>query len=143
MITQTQSAASSCTPPRLRVSASPRLRVSPSVIPYRAPCIVQSQPAAALYKTQPAASASAPSASGQTQTLLTTQHPQIFDNTHNKSRYTIDTYFVEIGQPMTTWHIKNITYWYSMWSHRRNATWKGFVQVALDPIADAHARTQL
>jgi len=81
--------------------------------------------------------------SGQTQASLTTQHPQIFDNTHNKSRYTIDAYFVEIGQPMTAWHIKNITYWYSMWSHRRNGTWKGFVQVALDPIADARARTQL
>jgi hypothetical protein len=78
---------------------------------------------------------------GHDQQSLFAQHPQLFDRTHNKSRYTIDAYFVEIGQPITAWHVKYITYWYSMWSHQRDGTWKGFVQVALNPALDADART--
>jgi hypothetical protein len=31
------------------------------------------------------------------------------------------------------------TYWYSMWSHRRNGVWKGYVQVDLAPAEDAAA----
>jgi hypothetical protein len=29
-----------------------------------------------------------------------------------------------------------ISYWYSMWSHRRNGLWKGFVQVDISQGQD-------
>jgi hypothetical protein len=34
-------------------------------------------------------------------------------------------------------------YWYSVWSHRRNQRWKGFVHVDLAPSADATAAATL
>jgi uncharacterized protein YfaQ (DUF2300 family) len=30
-------------------------------------------------------------------------------------------------------------YWYSVWSHRRDHAWKGFVQLDLAPAGDAAA----
>lgn len=30
-------------------------------------------------------------------------------------------------------------YWYSVWSHRRTMSWKGFVQIDLNPASDAEA----
>jgi hypothetical protein len=31
------------------------------------------------------------------------------------------------------------SYWYSMWSHRRNQAWKGFLQIDLAPSQDVEA----
>ena len=36
-----------------------------------------------------------------------------------------------------------VTYWYSIWSHRRDGVWKGYVQVDLAPDDDADAHTLL
>jgi len=33
-----------------------------------------------------------------------------------------------------------VSYWYSMWSHRRNGLWKGFVQVDISEKEDNIAR---
>ena len=57
--------------------------------------------------------------------------------------YSIDGYFSELGQPVDALRVKIITYWYSMWSHRRDGLWKGFVQVDLNPLQDADARAIL
>lgn len=35
--------------------------------------------------------------------------------------------------------IRKATYWYSMWSHRRNQAWKGYLEVDLDPAFDRQA----
>jgi hypothetical protein len=35
--------------------------------------------------------------------------------------------------------VRWISYWYSMWSHRRDGLWKGFVQVDLDSAQDPAA----
>jgi hypothetical protein len=32
-----------------------------------------------------------------------------------------------------------VAYWYSMWSHRRDGMWKGFVQIDLSPSEDTPA----
>lgn len=39
--------------------------------------------------------------------------------------------------------IKQIIFWYSLWSHRRDQTWKGFLQVELDGEDDAAALSLL
>ena len=56
-----------------------------------------------------------------------------------KAQFSVDSYFVELDQlpprELTLWS----AYWYSMWSHRRNQAWKGFLQVELAPSEDAEA----
>ena len=44
-----------------------------------------------------------------------------------------------LGEPMEASSVRWISYWYSMWSHRRDGLWKGFVQVDLDSAQDPAA----
>lgn len=48
----------------------------------------------------------------------------------------VDNYLILLGRPMDKYQASKVSYWYSMWSHRRAGTWKGFVQVNLDPNED-------
>ncbi len=80
---------------------------------------------------------------GQDQHSLIHHHGSLFDQKHIKESHAMDAYFVVLGQPLEQWQVKNITYWYSMWSHRRDGLWKGFVQVDLDPSQDGAARAVL
>ncbi len=80
---------------------------------------------------------------GQDQRSLIQQNGQLFDQKYLKGTYTMDAYFLVMGQPTDQWQVKNIAYWYSMWSHRRDGLWKGFVQVDLDPAQDGDARAVL
>jgi len=63
----------------------------------------------------------------------------LFDQAETKTRFNVDAYFVEFDQvtprELTFWS----AYWYSMWSHRRTQSWKGFLQVDLAPTEDASA----
>ena len=55
-----------------------------------------------------------------------------------KQRFFVDPYFVNLdaaGEAL----VKQSTYWYSLWSHRRNQTWKGYVEVDLSPGEDVAA----
>jgi hypothetical protein len=52
----------------------------------------------------------------------------------------VDAYPFVLGEPTENRHVKQISYWYSMWSHRRDGTWKGFLQIDLAPNADAEAK---
>lgn len=57
-----------------------------------------------------------------------------------KSEFKVDAYPVILGQNLTPELIDRITYWYSMWSHRKNDNmWKGFIQVGLSPQDDVVA----
>jgi hypothetical protein len=76
---------------------------------------------------------------GETQQSLAQKNQDIFNPVHLKSAFTIDGYFSMLGLPVDNKEIKTINYWYSMWSHRRNGLWKGFVQIDLDPSQDAEA----
>jgi hypothetical protein len=67
----------------------------------------------------------------------------MFDHKQIKTLYTVDAYFVELGNPLDQESVKKVSYWYSMWSHRRNGTWKGFVRIDLDKGKDAYARELL
>lgn len=68
---------------------------------------------------------------------------QVFDHESVKTRYSMDGYVVDLDglspRELTEWS----TYWYSMWSHRRNQAWKGYLQVDLSPTEDARAAALL
>lgn len=81
--------------------------------------------------------------SGQDQRSLVQSHGPLFDQKHVKATYAMDAYFAVLGQPTDKWQVKNVAYWYSLWSHRRDGLWKGFVQVDLDPSQDGDARAIL
>jgi hypothetical protein len=81
--------------------------------------------------------------SGENQRSLLQKAGQLFDQRHLKASYTVDGYFSMLGQPVDARQVQSITYWYSMWSHRRDGLWKGFVQVDLNPSQDPDARTVL
>jgi hypothetical protein len=80
---------------------------------------------------------------GETQQSLTQKNKNIFDTAHLKSTFAIDGYFTMLGLPVNAEEIETITYWYSMWSHRRNGLWKGFVQIDLAPSQDTKVNKKI
>lgn len=70
---------------------------------------------------------------GMTQQDLATAQPDLFRSEQTKKQYKVDAYSCILGETMSGYHVKQIAYWYSMWSHRRDKVWKGFVQVDLAP----------
>jgi hypothetical protein len=84
---------------------------------------------------------------GSTQQQVVARAPDAFPITHAerlafKSVFFVDPYFVSLGSrpPLL---VQQSAYWYSMWSHRRDAIWKGYLQVNLDPSEDPLAAIQL
>ena len=67
----------------------------------------------------------------------------LFDVANTKQRYRVDGYPQLLGRPMGSADVKLVSYWYSMWSHRRNGQWKGFVQVDISPNEDKIASALL
>lgn len=80
---------------------------------------------------------------GENQRSLLQKAGQLFDQKFLKATYAVDGYFSVLGQPVDARQVQIIAYWYSMWSHRRDGLWKGFVQVDLDPSQDSDARAVL
>ena len=80
---------------------------------------------------------------GLNQQILIQQHKDLFDQKQTKTAYAVDAYFVQIGGTLDADSTRRVAYWYSMWSHRRDGLWKGFVQIDLDPTQDADARALL
>ena len=57
---------------------------------------------------------------------------EIFKSQQSKVKYGVDHYPMELGGPLDGARVKLISYWYSIWSHRRDdQRWKGFVRVDL------------
>jgi hypothetical protein len=76
---------------------------------------------------------------------LLSQFPHLFDaSAHQKIKndYRVDSYLVHLGMTAERL-IAQGNYWYSMWSHRRNQIWKGYVQIDLDHTEDADAKEAL
>lgn len=67
-------------------------------------------------------------------------HPDLLLQLHEM--YSVDAYLEHLGKSPSRL-VRQASYWYSMWSHRRNQAWKGFVQIDLAPSADAQAIAQL
>jgi len=80
---------------------------------------------------------------GKTQEDLLESCPDLFFPEKTKERFSVDAYSCPLGEPTEKRHIDLISYWYSMWSHKRDYTWKGFVQVDLSPNIDDAMNTIL
>ncbi|HEY7374529.1 MAG TPA: hypothetical protein VIF57_20365 [Polyangia bacterium] len=55
-----------------------------------------------------------------------------------KATYRVDAYLQHLGMAPELL-ARQAAYWYSVWSHRRNQLWKGFVQIDLNPGEDGAA----
>jgi hypothetical protein len=77
--------------------------------------------------------------SGTSQRQLAAKAPELTDSALVRSTFRVDAYLVHLGmrppERLASWS----AYWYSVWSHRRNKLWKGFVQIELKPDEDAAA----
>jgi hypothetical protein len=67
----------------------------------------------------------------------------LFEPVRSKNRFHVDAYAMVIGDPLQASDVQQIAYWYSMWSHRRNGMWKGFVQVDISSSEDQIAEPLL
>lgn len=76
---------------------------------------------------------------GEDEASICSKNPKLFDRAFIKSNYLVDSYWCFLGCPLDAPSIQLISYWYSLWSHRRDGMWKGFVQVDLDRSQDSNA----
>lgn len=77
---------------------------------------------------------------GKSEKILLETNPDLFNHGLVKTHYKLDTYMHVLGNPLDAIQVKLVSYWYSMWSHRRDGTtWKGFIQIELSPTEDALA----
>lgn len=68
----------------------------------------------------------------------------LLDSEYTKPRFNVDAYGMQLGTIFTASTVQNLSYWYSMWSHRKSDNmWKGFVQIPLSPIEDKQAIIEL
>ena len=67
----------------------------------------------------------------------------VLDHDYAKATYLVDSYLVEINLLPLDKLVSQSTYWYSMWSHRRNQDWKGYLQVDLSSGEDVAASAWL
>lgn len=80
---------------------------------------------------------------GQSQQGLFNAHPRLFNRTDTKADHHVDAFFVQLNGGVPEPLVGQSTYWYSLWSHRRNGQWKGYLQIDLSPTDDAIAETNL
>ena len=84
---------------------------------------------------------------GATQLEIRTRNPGLFPLTKDerlafKNVYNIDAYLVDLATAADRL-IERSVYWYSMWSHRRDARWKGYLTIDLDSEEDGTAAAYL
>lgn len=72
----------------------------------------------------------------------TQQQIATLDNQAAKQAFRVDSYFVDLNLPANEL-VERSAYWYSMWSHRRNQAWKGYLEVDLNPAYDQQATDYL
>ena len=90
---------------------------------------------------------------GQTQATLIAAYPGLFpinaaEFEALKKRLHVDAYTQQLDSAgpavaVASRLVTTAAYWYSMWSHRRDLAWKGYVQVDLSPAEDAQTRAEL
>ncbi len=80
---------------------------------------------------------------GLSQKELVIRNSKIFDPILIKENFQVDGYFVSLSQSSPERLINRTSYWYSMWSHKRDESWKGFLQIDLSPTDDEAARANL
>jgi hypothetical protein len=84
---------------------------------------------------------------GATQADIQARAPDAFpatraERTAMKGVFHVDPYYVSLVNPADRL-VRLSAYWYSVWSHRRDATWRGYLQIGLDGTGDAEAAANL
>ncbi len=80
-------------------------------------------------------------AKNETQNDVVTRNPDLFlphMGKWRKQAFKVDSYFQSLEVSMEQL-VERTVYWYSMWSHRRDLAWKGFLQIPLDATLDQQA----
>lgn len=80
---------------------------------------------------------------GQTQRTLFADNAALFDPKETKHAFRVDAYFVQLDGTAPSVLVRKTAYWYSMWSHRRDGQWKGYLQIDLGAGEDPAARAAL
>jgi len=80
--------------------------------------------------------------SGDDDEAVYQRDPELFDQPTVKSKFMVDSYFEGLEAP-GHYLVSRAVYWYSVWSHKRDLSWKGFVQVPLSPELDSAAMSIL
>ncbi len=68
---------------------------------------------------------------------------RLFDPAITKTNFNVDAYGIELGVPLDMGTVELISNWHSLWSHRRDQTWKGFIRVKLSLEEDSLAKIRL
>ncbi|MFC6122201.1 DUF6932 family protein [Citrobacter bitternis] len=66
------------------------------------------------------------------------RNPSIFVHESVKKEFLVDSYFEGLDAP-GHYLVERTVYWYSMWAHKRDLSWKGFIQIPLNPQLDKAA----
>lgn len=80
---------------------------------------------------------------GQTQQSFASAHHNLFNHADTKTRFHVDAYFVPLDDNPPEYLVQRSAYWYSLWSHRRNGQWKGYLHIDLAATDDATALAEL
>lgn len=78
-----------------------------------------------------------------TQQSLYDNNPSLFEHSSVKNRFHADCYYIQIGNICDDKMVGDIAYWYGAWSHTRNDTWKGFLEICLSESDDLAAEDAL
>ncbi len=62
---------------------------------------------------------------------LFSKAPQLFDSDALRAELSVDHYWVDLNGEARAPFARRVAYWYSMWSHRRDGLWKGFIELDL------------
>lgn len=79
---------------------------------------------------------------GDNDNIVHSRNPNIFNQNLVKKQYLVDSYFEGLQAPGASLVARTV-YWYSMWAHKRDLSWKGFIQLPLSPALDLVARSIL
>jgi len=78
---------------------------------------------------------------GVTQAAFAIGNTDLLNSAKTKAAYQVDGYVTSLGNPADRL-VRRASYWYGLWSHRRDRTWKGFIEIDLAPD-DVTAREHL
>lgn len=70
------------------------------------------------------------------------RNQNLFNQEFVKETYLVDSYFQGLHASGARL-VSSTVYWYSMWAHKRDLSWKGFIQIPLSPQLDSIAMTIL
>jgi hypothetical protein len=79
---------------------------------------------------------------GATQASISALNAALFDHEQAKTIYHVDGYVVGLDAAPELL-VAQSAYWYSVWSHRRNQAWKGYVELDLGSADDVAAAALL